>query len=248
MIGGEDGGGIWGMCDPGEPRNRRMRSSILVEGAGGEAFLVDSGPDLREQLLGNRIGRFEAVLYTHPHSDHTAGLDELRAINRVIDAPLPLFATLETLEELEARFAYAFHPWSGTEFFRPVFSPVVVVPGETYVIAGCEVALHRQRHGRIETLGVRCGSFAYCTDVEFLPDESLKALRGIDTWMVDCFQREPHSAHAWLERVMEWREILRPRRTILTHLGPDMDYARQNAALPDGVEMAFDGMEIVLPE
>ncbi|GAN54939.1 MBL fold metallo-hydrolase [Tanticharoenia sakaeratensis] len=242
MIGGADGHGYWGTCDPHEPRNRRTRSSILMTGDHG-ALLIDSGPDLRAQLLNCGIGRFDAVLYTHPHADHVAGLDELRSINRALGAALPLYATENTLGELRARFAYAFTPWKPPEFFRPVFTPHVIEPEERLRVAGMDLHLVPQVHGRIPTLGVRCGRFAYSTDVNLLHDDALASLEGLDTWMVDCFQNAPHSAHAWLDRVLHWRSILKPRRMILTHMGTDMDYRTLCDTLPQGVEPAWDGME-----
>ncbi|GAJ29382.1 MBL fold metallo-hydrolase [Acidomonas methanolica] len=246
MIGGQDGAGLWGRCDPREPRNTRTRSSIVIEGPGGESLLVDSGPDLRTQFLAARIPAVHAVVYTHPHSDHVAGLDELRAVNRVIDAPLPLYAAEDVLEELRARFAYAFRPWQGSGFFRPVLETHLVAAGQSIRAAGLEVALFEQRHGRTTSLGLRCGAFAYCTDVEFMTDAVLDGLTGLDTWVVGCFQHEPHVAHAWVGLVLEWRERLKPRRTILTHMGPDMDYASLLRDLPAGVEPAYDGMVITV--
>ncbi|AQS87044.1 metal-dependent hydrolase PhnP [Neoasaia chiangmaiensis NBRC 101099] len=247
MIGGADGSGIWGACDPGEPRNQRTRSSIVMESDIGQRLLVDTGPDLRTQLLTQRIGAVHGVIYTHEHSDHVAGLDELRAINRMIDAPLPLYATRTVLSELESRFAYAFRPWSGTGFYRPVLDVHPVEAGENVPVAGMELSLFDQRHGRIASLGLRCGAFAYSTDVEYMTDDVLDGLKGLDTWVVGCFQYEPHVAHAWLSLVLEWHARIRPRRTVLTHMGPDMDYESLRRNLPEGVEPAFDGMILEIP-
>ncbi|CAP55745.1 MBL fold metallo-hydrolase [Gluconacetobacter diazotrophicus] len=244
MIGGPDGAGDWGVCDPAEPRNRRTRASVLLRGGDG-AVLLDTGPDLRDQLLAQRIDRFDAILYTHAHADHIAGLDEVRAINRVIDRPLPVYGTPPVLTDLENRFNYAFRPWSPPGFYRPVVVPHVVHAGQTLEVAGLHLRLFEQIHGRTLSLGVRCGTIAYSTDVVELLDEAFAALAGIETWVVDCFQRSAaHSAHAWLDRVLEWRARIAPRRVILTHMGPDMDWAWMRANLPDGVEAAFDGMRV----
>ncbi|WP_029604562.1 MBL fold metallo-hydrolase [Kozakia baliensis] len=246
MVGGLHGEGIWGDCDPNETRNVRTRSSIVIEGEDGRRLLVDSGPDLRTQLLRERLAHIHAVLYTHEHSDHIAGLDELRAINRVIDAPLPLYATQTVMNELEARFAYAFRPWTGPSFYRPVLETHPVETYDAISPAGLDIRIFEQRHGRIPSLGLRCGKFGYSTDVEFLSDASLAILDGVECWMVDCFQYGPHVAHAWLDQVLEWRERLRPARVILTHMGPEMDYTTLRETLPEGVEPAFDGMTIVI--
>ncbi|MEN3165995.1 MBL fold metallo-hydrolase [Gluconobacter sp. OJB] len=248
MIGGEEGPqtGIWGACDPAEPRNRRTRSSIVIEGEGGFRLLVDSGPDFRDQMLNCGLSHVHAVLYTHPHSDHIGGLDELRAINRVIGTPLPLLATEDVLEELRLRYAYAFAPWKGPDFYRPVFDERLVQAGETVSFPGLNAQIFEQRHGRITSLGVRCGNFAYSTDVETLSDEALSLLEGVQTWVVDCFQYDPHPAHAWLERVLDWRERLGVKHVILTHMGPDMDYQTLCRMLPEDVEPAYDGMVLEL--
>ncbi|MFT8353638.1 MAG: MBL fold metallo-hydrolase [Gluconobacter japonicus] len=244
MLGGRDGSqtGIWGHCNPDNPKNRRTRSSIVIEGEGGFRLLVDCGPDFRSQMLNCGLSHIDAVLYTHPHSDHIAGLDDLRAINRVIDRPLPLVASQSTLEELRQRFAYAFAPWKGPDFYRPVFDEQVVAAGQSVTFPGLEGRIFEQQHGRITSLGLRFGKFAYSTDVETLSDEALELLDGVGTWVVDCFQYEPHPAHAWLERVLEWRTKIRAGRTILTHMGTDMDYDILCKTLPPDVRPAYDGM------
>lgn len=242
MVGGDDGEGVWGQCDPSEPRNIRSRSSIVIEGDDGRRLLVDTGPDLRAQLLSARISAVHGVFYTHPHSDHVAGLDELRAINRVIDAPLPIAANAETMAELQSRFAYVFQPWNGEGFYRPVVEPQIVAERQFVAMCGLGFSVLGQRHGRIRSLGLRCGDFAYSTDVDFFDDGTLDALANLDTWVVGCFQRDPHPAHAWIDLVLEWRARIRPRRMVLTHMGPDMDYRTLCDELPEGVEPGFDGM------
>ncbi|WP_342628797.1 MBL fold metallo-hydrolase [Nguyenibacter vanlangensis] len=245
MIGGPGGAGDWGVCDPAEPRNRRSRASVLLRGADGRALLVDTGPDLRDQLLAQRIDRFDAILYTHAHADHIAGLDEVRGINRIIDRPLPVYGTPSVLAEVENRFSYAFRPWSPPGFYRPVVVPHIVHAGQTIDVAGLRLTLFEQIHGRTLSLGLRCGNIAYSTDVVELPSEALAALEGVETWLVDCFQRSAaHSAHAWLDRVLEWRSRIGPRRVILTHMGTDMDWAWMAENLPQGVEAAYDGLRV----
>lgn len=246
MIGGDLGQGIWGNCDPHEPRNVRTRSSIVMESAEGARILVDSGPDIRSQLLREQIGAVQGVIYTHEHADHVAGLDELRAINRMIDAPLPIYATESVLDELKARFAYVFKPWTGPNFYRPVVQSRQIELFDCIDLHDFSIRTFGQRHGRIPSLGLRCGSFAYSTDVEHLDAAALSVLEGVDCWVVDCFQYAPHVAHAWLEQVLEWRDILRPSQTILTHMGPEMDYATLCRELPRGVEPAYDGMVITV--
>ena len=250
MIGGADGAGDWGLCDPAEPRNRRTRCSIVVQAApDAPRLLVDTAPDLREQLLACGIPRIDAILYTHAHADHITGLDDVRILNRIAGRPLEAFATEATLAELSRRFPYAFKPWEPPGFYRPVLLPQPVAPGATVEAAGLAVRVFEQDHGHSRTLGLRVGGFGYSTDVARLDDAAFDALRGVDTWVVDCFQRHgPHTTHAHVETVIAWAERLRPRRTVLTHMGVEMDWAWMRANLPDGIEAGFDGMVLDAPD
>ena len=240
MIGGPDGHGDWGVCDPAEPRNRRMRSSIVVERAGG-ALLVDTGPGLRAQLLACGIKRVDAILYTHAHADHITGLDDVRVLNRVAGRPLEAYGTAATLEDLTIRFPYAFRPWRPPGFYRPVLEARAVAPDEIVTTAGLTIRLFDQDHGFARTLGLRIGDFGYSTDVFDLDETAFAVLAGVDTWVVGCFQRPPHHTHAPLDKVLGWVERLRPRRTVLTHMGTDMDWAWLCENLPAGVEPGHDG-------
>jgi phosphoribosyl 1,2-cyclic phosphate phosphodiesterase len=246
LIGGADGFGDWGACDPQEPRNRRTRASILVETAG-RRLLVDTSPDLRTQLLACGVPRVDAILYTHSHADHITGLDDVRILNRIVGQPLDAFGTAETLAELARRFDYAFRPWQPPNFFRPVLAQRVVAPGDCVPMAAIPVAVFPQDHGFTPTLGVRIGQFAYSTDVVALGAEVLEGLRGVHTWLVDCFQREPHSTHAHLDLVRQWVAQVAPRRTVLTHMGADMDWGWLQANLPAGIEAAYDGQALDVP-
>ncbi|MEJ0019872.1 MAG: MBL fold metallo-hydrolase [Acetobacteraceae bacterium] len=247
LIGGEDGSGNWGVCDPAEPRNRRTRSSIVVESDDGARILVDTSPDMRGQLLDCRVPRVDAVLYTHAHADHITGLDDVRILNRIAGRPLEAFATRGTLDELIRRFGYAFKEWQPPYFFRPVLVPREVAAGETVSIQGVPIRLFEQDHGFARSLGLRIGSFGYSTDVFDLDESALAALEGVDTWVVGCFLRDgAHKTHANLVRVLAWVERLRPRRTVLTHMGPDMDWQWLVANLPAGVEPGHDGMALDL--
>jgi phosphoribosyl 1,2-cyclic phosphate phosphodiesterase len=246
QIGGADGGGDWGELDPAEPRNRRTRPSVVVTNEAGQNLLIDTGPDLRLQLTACKIPKIDAVLYTHAHADHIAGLDEIRILNRLLGAPMPTYADAKTLEELEKRFDYAFRPWTpGTFFFRPVLQTHVVAPPQQLEILGLPVRIFVQDHGFIPTLGLRIGGFAYCTDVKRLDETALATLEGVETLVVDCFTRyDAHPTHANLAQVLDWVTRLRPARTILTHLGPSMDWRWGLDNLPAGVELGYDGLVV----
>lgn len=245
-VGGAEGMGNWGACDPAERRNRRRRTSALIEAADGTSLLVDAGPDLREQLLDNRIGGFDAVLLTHAHADHIAGIDELRAVNRATGRVLPVFGTEKTLGEVQQRFEYAFRP-ATPGFYRPALEGQIVAPGETLQLGPMAIELFDQDHTVMRTLGLRIGDFAYTTDVIRFPGDSFDQLRGLDTWVVGCLTTGSNPVHANLDQVLDWVAELQPRRTILTHQGDRMDFATVTARLPAGVEMGVDGLVLDLP-
>ncbi|WP_419729502.1 MBL fold metallo-hydrolase [Lichenicola sp.] len=242
MLGGADGRGDWGVCNPAEPRNRRSRTSIVIEGDDGRCLLVDTSPDLKSQLLAAGIPRIDAIFYTHAHADHVAGLDETRSLNRIVGRPIEVFGTAPVLAEIASRFEYAFRPWSPPSFFRPVLLPRSVAPGETIEIEGMRLAVFEQDHGNSTTLGFRIGDFTYSTDVVRLTDSALATIEGTRTWLVDCFHRRPHPAHASLDLVHGWSRQLGVERTVLTHMGTDLDWSWMQDNLPPGLEPAHDGM------
>jgi phosphoribosyl 1,2-cyclic phosphate phosphodiesterase len=242
-IGGPDGRGEWGACDPNEPRNQRSRCSILLQN-GTTTLLVDTSPDMRSQLLRAGIARVDAVLYTHAHADHIVGLDDVRILNRNAGRALEAFASPATMAEIQIRFGYAFRPWEGGHFYRPVLLPRVVERGSKVQVGSFSLHTFDQDHGYSRSLGFRVGNLGYATDVVRLDEMAFSVLAGVDTWIVGCFQRRQHVTHAWLERVLQWSERVKPRRTVLTHMGNDMDWAWLQAHLPPGVEPGCDGMVV----
>lgn len=234
-------GNDWGACDPTEPRNRRSRPSILVQ-QGDTTVLIDTSPDLREQLLRANVRHLDAVIYTHAHADHAHGIDELRAMNWLMRAPIDVWADDETLSALTERFAYCFKPQHHRDsFVRPVLVPHRIEG--TLRIGDLTIEPFVQDHGHSNSLGFRFGPFAYSTDVVALSDEAFALLEGVDTWMVDCVRMEPpHPVHAHWPITKGWIKRLRPRRAVLTHMNHTMDYRTLLATLPPGVEPAFDGM------
>ena len=244
-LGGADGRGDFGACDPREPRNLRTRSSIVIEVPEGR-ILVDTGPDMRAQLLANEIPRIDAIIFTHAHADHITGLDDVRLLNRIIDKPLPGYGTEATRAELLHRFDYAFKPWTPPGFYRPVIDMQTVKPGDQLDVCGASLKVFEQDHHVMRTLGIRAGGFAYSTDVVRLDEAAFSALAGVDTWLVSCFQRATHLTHAHLELVLAWRKRLGVRRTVLTHMGIDMDWRWLTENLPAGAEPAYDGMVLTI--
>jgi len=248
LIGGPDGAGDWGVCDPQEPRNRRTRPSIVIENQKDQRLLVDTSPDLRMQLLACRVRGADAILYTHAHADHVTGLDDVRILNRIAGRPLPAYASESTLAELKTRFGYAFRPWTPPHFYRPVLEGHAISPGSVVDLLGLNVRVFQQNHGKVESLGLRMGRFGYSTDVVALDDTDFAALAGVDTWVVDCFLRyDSHWTHANLDAVLTWARRVGARRTVLTHMGTDMDWAWMSANLPQGIEAGYDGMVVDVP-
>ena len=248
QIGGPDGHGDWGACDPAEPRNRRSRTSIVLHAPGGVTVLVDTGPDLRTQLLACGIPRVDALVYTHAHADHVVGLDEVRILNRIANRPIEAFATDATMKELVQRFDYAFKPGTPAFFYRPVVVPRLIEPGQDIAPAGVPIRTFDQDHGVMRTLGLRCGGFGYSTDVVGLDDAAFAALAGVDTWLVGCFQRRAHRTHAHLDVVINWASRVGARRTVLTHMGPDLDWSWLVKRLPAGIEPGFDGQRLMISD
>ncbi len=237
-------GNDWSDCDPNEPRNRRTRSSILIESEG-ERLLVDCGPDLREQLLVAGIIDIDRVIVTHDHADHCHGIDDLRQIAQFLGRPVPLHAREDTLRRLQNRFAYIFE---GVAIYRPVADPLTINDGLALGHAG--LCFVDQPHGRIASLGIRADEggrlLGYAIEFHaFMPDMA-SLYEGIDVWICDCLRRKPHPTHAHLDAVLGWARELRVGQLLLTHLDKSMDYATLISELPDWAAPAYDGQEIVL--
>lgn len=237
-------GAGWGDCDPAEPRNRRRRVSILVE-HDGTRILVDTSPDLREQLLDAGVAHVDAVIWTHDHADHCHGIDDLRAVFHARGVALPGYARPGTLASLKARFTYAF---AGSGGYPPMLDGHDL--GDAIRIGGIAIRAVDQPHNDILSTGLRFeaggSTIGYSTDCNVLTDAMRDLFEGVDVWIVGALRRQPHPSHASLAEALEWIAAVRPKRAILTHMDHSMDYASLSAALPSGVEPGFDGLEISL--
>jgi phosphoribosyl 1,2-cyclic phosphate phosphodiesterase len=231
----------WGRCDPSEPRNRRRRCSLLVESRG-SALLIDTSPDLREQLLDADVAHLDAVLLTHAHADHLHGIDDIRIINRLIGKALPLYASAHALAEVGQRFGYALQPPPEKPLYRPALEGRAI--DGPFIAAGMPVLPFIQDHGFTTSLGFRIGRLGYSTDVTMLDEDAFAALAGIDVWIVDCMRREPHPTHSHVAKTLAWIDRVRPRRAVLTHMDQSLDYRELSAELPPGVEPGYDGLTV----
>lgn len=237
-------GSGWGACDPDDPRNRRLRSSILVESAG-ERLLVDCGPDLREQLLAANVDNVDMVIVTHDHADHCHGIDDLRPVAQALGDPVPLLARTDVLDRLEQRFRYVF---IDTRFYRAV-ARAKPLAGEL-ALGKARLRFVDQPHGGITSLGIRIdedtASAAYAIDFHAMTAEMSAMYQGVDLWIADCLRRAPHPTHAHLDAVIGWARDLKVGQLLLTHLDNSMDFKALSAELPDWAQPAFDGQEVVL--
>ena len=236
----------WGRCDPTDQRNRRRRVSVLVE-IGPVSILIDTSPDLREQLLDASVAWLDAVVMTHAHADHLHGIDDLRSINRLMCRAIPLYADAETLAEIRRRFGYVLDPIEEPgRYYKPILVPHEI--GGPFDIGGISIAPFIQDHGFSTTLGLRIGRFAYSTDVVELDDAAFAVIEGVELWIVDCLRREPHPTHSHLAKTLSWIGRVRPRRAVLTHMDQSLDYRELSAELPKGIEPGQDGLVIELSD
>jgi phosphoribosyl 1,2-cyclic phosphate phosphodiesterase len=245
-------GTMWGKCDPTNPKNRRRRCSILVERRakrGRTTVLVDTAPDLREQLLSVRADGLDGVLFTHDHADHTHGIDDLRMVAYAMKRRIDCYFDAPTRASVVSRFTYCFATPAGSPY-PPILAAKDLTPGERVAIDGAGGAIEAlpilQAHGDISSLGFRFGNLAYSPDLSDVPAGSMAALEGLDVWIVDALRHTPHPSHFSLKQALDWIERLRPKRAILTHMTADLDYDALKRELPPHVEPAYDGMVIEL--
>lgn len=237
-------GGEWGVCDPLEPRNRRRRVSLLVE-EGAEAILIDTSPDLREQIIAFGIARVSAVLYTHAHADHCHGLDELRALRYRQGAPIPTYMDWATQRNLVDKFGYIFTSASDND---PLYKPLMddrLFDGP-FQVGDVPVLPFTQEHGDMPSIGFRIGPVAYSTDVKDLDEAAFAVLEGVKLWVVDCLRDQPHPTHSHTAQTLEWIARVKPDLALLTHLNHQIDYRDLKGRCPAGVEPAYDGQVIEL--
>lgn len=260
-IGGEEGQGDWGACDPNNPKNRRRRCSLLVERFEGTwhpdiprtTILFDTSPDLREQLLDARVKSLDAVFISHDHADQLHGIDDLRALAIRNRRRIPVWYYPQTSPDLLQRFAYCFEQSPGSPYpailekrrIENMMTPTIIegAGGDVPVTA------FLQQHGKIESLGFMIGdrTLAYSSDVDDLSDECFSLLGDLDTWILDALRYTPHPTHAHVDKSVSWIQKVNARRGILTNLHVDLDYEELSGRLPELIKPAYDGLVVELP-
>ena len=245
--------GDWGICDPNEPKNRRRRCSLLIQienTQGITNIVIDTSPDLREQIIDAGVNRIDAVLLTHDHADQTHGIDDLRALVYKHMRHIPVWMDEATAQTIKTRFKYCFEELNNSGYPSILEDCRITDPLTPLQLEGeggtVDVIPFYQQHGRIRSLGYKIGNMAYSSDISELPEESLKYIEGVDVWIVDALRQTPHPTHFHLEKTLEHIERLNVKKAYLTNLHIDMDYATLCKDLPDYIRPAYDGLEINL--
>ncbi|MBN8982101.1 MAG: MBL fold metallo-hydrolase [Rhizobiales bacterium] len=242
----------WGACDPNNPKNRRRRCSLLVEKAsntGTTRVLIDTSPDLREQLLASGVDHIDAVFLTHEHADQTHGIDDLRSVVLHMRKRIPVYLNQSTAKDIASRFAYCFEQAPGSDY-PAILSRQLIEPGSAQTIEGkggtITLSAFLLQHGNIPALGYRIANAAYTPDLNDIPEQSYSALENLDLWIVDALRYAPHPSHFSLDDALDWIAKFKPKRAVLTNLHSDLDYEILRQKLPDGVVPAYDGMQLTI--
>lgn len=235
------------VCTSPDPRNQRTRTGVLIQAPRGNV-LIDTSPELRLQLIRERIQLIHAALFTHGHADHIFGLDDLRLFGHYLDGPVSVYCEDLVEERLRASFDYAFpdfnHPYAGNHMGAVPLLDVHRITLEPFDVLGLTIQPIRLMHGRLPILGFRFANVAFCTDVSRIPEESWPLLEGLDVLILGALRYKPHPTHFSVDQALEVVRRVRPAKTYFTHISHALDHATTNARLPAGVELAHDGLRL----
>ncbi|AQX30683.1 MBL fold metallo-hydrolase [Bartonella schoenbuchensis] len=241
--------GYWGACDANNPKNKRYRTSLLVEridkSGKKTTVVIDTGPDFRSQMIKSHVNYLDAAVYTHPHADHVHGIDDLRSYALAQKCLIDIYANAFTLKYLNESFGYCFQTPKGSNY-SPILKAHLINENSKFTIQGQGGAItfntHLQFHGAINSLGFRIGNVAYCTDVNQFPVEALQNLMDLDVLIIDSLQFKPHPSHFSVDQALHWIKYLKPKRAILTHMDNSLDYNDVLNYVPPNVEPAYQGL------
>ena len=242
----------WGVCDPNNPKNRRRRCSLLIEqrgDAGTTTVLIDTSPDLREQLLDANVNHVDALFLTHEHADQTHGIDDLRGVVMRMRRRIPTYLSRSTAKDIMVRFGYCFETPPGSDY-PPILDYLGIEEGEERTVTGkggsLTLSAFEVQHGNIPVTGYRFNGVAYTPDLNDIPERSFKALENLDLWIIDALRYTPHPSHFSVSDALSWIKLMKPRRAIITNMHSDIDYEVLRQELPAGVVPAFDGMQVTV--
>jgi phosphoribosyl 1,2-cyclic phosphate phosphodiesterase len=234
------------VCRSPNPKNKRMRSGVLVRAPHGN-FLIDTPPELRLQLIREDVDLIHAVVFTHGHADHLFGLDDLRIFGYYLKKAIPLYCEVDVEQRIRASFDYAFtEPFPNEHFGATPQLEMHTIDEATFELLGMTIRPIRLMHGKLAVLGFRINDVAFCTDVSRIPDESWPLLAGLDTLVLDALRDKPHPTHFNVSQAIDVVKRLEPRQTYLTHIAHSLEHEATNARLPAGIELAYDGLKIPL--
>ena len=237
-------GNYWGNCNPKNPKNRRLRCSILIKSDKSQ-ILIDASPDLRQQLLSANVTYIDGVLITHAHADHIHGIDDFRYLNHIMNKHINLYAKSAVIDEIRKKFNYVFDdlvPESNGFYYKPCLIPNEI--SGQFQIKDLKIKSFQQNHGFGETTGFRINNIAYSTDVVELNEKAFSNLHDLDLWIVDCLRFKAHKTHSHFEKTMEWVNKIKPKKTILTHMNFEVDYDEITKKLPKNCYAGYDGLKI----
>ncbi len=233
------------VCTSSDARDRRLRSSLLVR-TEQATVVIDCGPDFRQQMLRHDVRFLDAVVFTHEHKDHTAGLDDIRPYNFVHQYRMPLYMTARVLGELKNQYSYIFS--DGAYPGTPQVEPRIIAPGRPFVLGGVEWLPVEAIHYKLPVLGFRIGAFAYLTDVKTIADDQLALLEGVEVLVLSALRKQPHVAHLTLDEAVALVARIGPRQAFLTHISHLLGrHADVEAELPAHIRLAYDGLQIEMP-
>ncbi|WP_455477555.1 MBL fold metallo-hydrolase [Bartonella sp. B41] len=241
--------GDWGACDPNNSKNKRYRSSLLVErihpSGKKTTVVIDTGPDFRSQMIDAQVKHLDAAIYTHFHADHTHGIDDLRSYALAQKCLINVYADVSTLEHLKKSFGYCFQA-PKTSSYPPILTAHLIDEDSKFVIHGqggeIIVSSHLQLHGKIHSLGFRIGNVAYCTDVSQFPEKTLSKLMNLDVLIIEALQFESHASHLSVDQALKWIKYLKPKQAILTHMDRFLDYDEVINYVPSYVKPGYQGL------